>query len=231
MEEKLTKVKDWSYEDRPREKLMLRGTQSMTNAELLAIILGSGMQGISVLDLSKKILADHNHSLLELSKTTVKEFSKKYKGVGDVKAIGIVAALELGKRQQSEVAFEKKSIQSSQQAFDMVQPLISHLQYEEFWIILLNRANKVLHHQKVSTGGQTGTVVDIRQIMRIALEHYATGIILAHNHPSGTPLPSPEDKTITRQIKEAAQILQLTVFDHIIAAGSKYYSFADEGAL
>lgn len=231
MEEKLTKVKDWSFEDRPREKLMLRGSQSLTNAELLAIILGSGIPGISVLDLSKKILSDHEHSLAEMSKTTVKEFVKKYKGVGEVKAITIVAAMELGKRQQSETALEKKTISSSRNAFEIMAPMISHLQYEEFWIILLNRGNKVLHYQKVSTGGQTGTVVDIRQIMRIALEHYATGIILSHNHPSGTPLPSPEDKTITKQIKEAASILQITVYDHVIVAGNKYYSFADEGAL
>src|SRR5690606_19823276 len=130
-----------------------------------------------------------------------------------------------------ETALDKKAIQSSRNAFEVIHPLISHLQHEEFWIILLNRANKVLRLQKISTGGQTGTVVDIRQILRVDLEHYATGIILAHNHPSGTPLPSSEDKTLTRQIKEASRLLQITVFDHIITAGSRYYSFADENAL
>lgn len=231
MEEKLTKVKDWSPEDRPREKLLTRGFQSLTNAELLAIIMGSGVPGLSVLDLAKKILADHENNLNVLGKATIKDLTNKYKGVGLVKAVTILTAMELGKRRQSETAKQSPFIKSSKDAFDLVHPIIGDLRHEEFWIILLNRANKVLGLHRTSIGSQTGTVVDIRQIVRLALEHHATGIILSHNHPSGMARPSHEDKTITRQIKEAAELFQITIFDHIIAAEDSYFSFADEGML
>ncbi|MFZ1705340.1 MAG: DNA repair protein RadC [Saprospiraceae bacterium] len=231
MEEKLFKVKDWSPEDRPREKLLAKGIRSLSNAELLAILLGSGTVGMSVVDLAKKMLADHNHNINELSKTSVQELVKKYKGIGTAKAVTITAALELSNRQLSQTATAKEYIKSSLDAFNLLQPIIANLKHEEFWIIMLNRANKVIELKHISSGSQTGTVVDVKMIVRLALEHYATGIVLAHNHPSGTKKPSQEDKNITKMVKNAAELMQITVFDHVIVTESGYFSFMDEGIL
>lgn len=231
MEEKLSRVKDWSVEDRPREKLLLSGAKSLTNAELLAILMGSGTIGFSAVDLAKKIMADHHHNLHELGRSTIKELTKKYKGVGCAKAITIIAALELGKRRQSETAMERQMITSSKDVNDIMKPLIGDLSHEEFWIILLNRANKILGIKKISMGSQTATVVDVRQIIRYALENFAVGIILSHNHPSGVTKPSQEDKTLTDNIKKACKLMEINLFDHVIITEFQYFSFADEGLL
>lgn len=230
-EGKLTKVKDWSEDDRPREKLMLRGINSLTNAELLAILIGSGTRGESVVDLSKRILNDYKNNLHELGKVGVHELTKKYKGVGPAKAISIVAALELGKRRQSHEVIEKPKISSSNDSYKILAPLVSDLRHEEFWILLLNRANMVIHKMRISSGGQVGTVVDVSTIIKAALDYFALGIILCHNHPSGNLRPSREDMNITEKLKNAASLFDIRVLDHLIITNSGYYSFADEGVM
>lgn len=223
-------IKEWSVEDRPREKLLQKGVFSLSDAELLAIIIGSGSRDKSAVELSKHILIDVRHNLNELGKQSIPDLLK-YKGIGYVKAISIIAALELGRRRKLSESNDNSKIQSSQDVFLIFQPLLSDLPYEEFWILLLNRANKVVMMHKISQGGISGTVTDIRLILRFALDKLASSIVLCHNHPSGNKNPSDADIAITTKIKDSGKIMDIAIIDHIIIADTDYYSFADEGLL
>jgi DNA repair protein RadC len=224
-------IKTWSADDRPREKMLAKGRQSLTDSELLAIILGSGSKGESAVELSKRILMDHQNNLNELGKISIKDLVNKYKGVGEAKAINIIAALELGRRRQSVDPLERAAIKSSKDAYQVLYPLVADLPHEEFWIVLCNRANKVIHKQFIGRGGVASVVVDAKIVMKCALEHLASSIILCHNHPSGNLKPSAEDIRLTKTVKEAASLFDISIIDHIIVCDNAYYSFADEGIL
>jgi len=223
-------IKSWSVEDRPREKLLIKGKNSLSKAELVAILIGSGNKDESAVDLSKRILASVNFSLHELGKLTVKKLTK-FKGIGQAKAITIVSALELSRRRRSERALIKKKIHSSRSVFELMQPIIGELFHEEFWVIYLNSSNKVLMKSFLSKGGITSTSVDLRLILKSALQIGAVGLVLAHNHPSGALRPSGADKNITKKIKQAAEILDIKVVDHLIITENSYFSFADKRLL
>ncbi len=223
-------IKSWAEADRPREKLISKGKHSLTDAELIAILIGSGSREESAVGLAQKILARVNHNLNELGKSSLNDLMK-FKGIGEAKAISIAAALELGKRRQLSPIKEKTQITSSQDAYQLLAPLLMDLPYEEFWILLLNRANRVISKEKVSAGGVAGTVVDAKIIFRKAIESLASGIILFHNHPSGNLNPSQADIDITRKLKKAGQTMEIQVLDHIIISENGYFSFADEGKL
>ncbi|MCR8666637.1 DNA repair protein RadC [Aestuariibaculum sp. M13] len=232
MHEKSTSfsIKNWSQDDQPREKLLYKGRSALSDAELVAILIGSGNREESAVALCKRILASVDHNLSALGKLTVKQLMQ-FKGIGEAKAITIAAALELGRRRRGEEALEKKQISSSLSVFELMQPVIGELQHEEFWIIYLNNSNKVIQKNQLSKGGITGTLVDVRLVLKKALEVGATGLILAHNHPSGTLKPSEADKQITEKLKGAAQSLDIKVLDHLIITENAYFSFADEGIL
>ena len=232
MKEKSTpfSIKNWSQDDRPREKLLAKGKSTLTDAELVAILIGSGNRNESAVTLCKRILASVDNNLNALSKLSVKQLMT-FKGIGEAKAISIVAALELGRRRRGEEALEKKKITSSSAVFELMQPIIGELEHEEFWIIYLNNSNKVIQKNQLSKGGITGTLVDVRLVLKIALEVGATGLILSHNHPSGTLKPSEADKQITQKLKNAAQSLDIKVLDHLIITENAYFSFADEGLM
>lgn len=232
MKEKSTpfSIKNWSQDDRPREKLLAKGKSTLTDAELVAILIGSGNRNESAVTLCKRILASVDNNLNALSKLSVKQLMT-FKGIGEAKAISIVAALELGRRRRGEEALEKKKITSSSAVFELMQPVIGELEHEEFWIIYLNNSNKVIQKNQLSKGGITGTLVDVRLVLKIALEVGATGLILSHNHPSGTLKPSEADKQITQKLKNAAQSLDIKVLDHLIITENAYFSFADEGLM
>ncbi len=231
MEEQKLNIKSWAIEDRPREKLLSKGIATLSNAELIAILIGSGNRDESAVELSKRILQGVNNNLNELGKLSVDFLQKNYRGIGEAKAISIVAALELGKRRKFSEALQKSQIKGSQDIFDLMHPSMADLPHEEFWVVFLNRANKVVSTHKISQGGLSGTVVDTRLIMKLALEQLASSIILVHNHPSGNTNPSNHDKNITQKIKEAGKIMDIPVLDHIIITDAAYYSFADEGEM
>lgn len=222
-------IRSWAEEDRPREKLLLKGSAALSDAELIAILIGSGTPGESAVDLAKAILKSTANSLNDLGKITVAGL-KSFKGIGEAKAITIIAALELAKRRRVEPVKEKEKIKGSADVFEYFHHL-ADLPNEEFWTIYLNRANKIVSAQRISQGGITGTVADTRLILKNALDQFACGIILCHNHPSGNLAPSQEDKTLTQKIKQAAQIFDIAILDHIIVSDMGYYSFADEGIL
>lgn len=223
-------IKSWAEDDKPREKLMLKGKAALSDAELLAILLRSGNKEESAVDLSKRILNEYGNKLSNLSKRSLKQLLL-FKGIGQAKALSIVAALELGQRRQVEIGQSYPKIESSRMVFDLMQPLIGALNYEEFWILLLNNSNKVIHQQKLSKGGMTGTIVDVRILFKIALEHQAIALILCHNHPSGQLSPSDTDMRITKKIKQAGLLFDIVVLDHLIVTEKAYYSFADENLL
>ncbi len=223
-------IKQWNEDDRPREKLLKKGRVALSDAELIAILIGSGSREESAVELSKRILASIDNRLNELGKLTVNDLIK-FKGIGEAKAISIITALELGRRRRLEEALEKPKISSSRSVFDVMQPIIGELQHEEFWIIFLNNANKIQLKTQMSKGGITGTLVDTRLIFKQALELAATGLILCHNHPSGTLKPSSSDKQLTSKIKKGGDVLDIKVLDHLIITEKEYYSFADEGIL
>ncbi len=232
MQEKPTSfsIKDWADDDRPREKLLRKGRNVLSDAELIAILIGSGSRDESAVELSKRILASVGNNLNELGKLSVKQLMK-FKGIGEAKAITIAAALEMGRRRRGEEAQRTNKINGSKDAFELLQPLIGELPHEEFWIVYLNNANKVLHKEQLSKGGMTGTLVDVRLVMKHALEQGAVGCLLAHNHPSGTLRPSRSDKEITKKLQNAGTALDIKVLDHLIISQNTYYSFADEGIL
>lgn len=219
-------IKQWSHLDQPREKLRDKGKMTLSDAELIAILIGSGSRHESAVELSKRILASCDHQLNKLSKLSLKQLMQ-FKGIGEAKAITIAAALELSKRRRSEEALTQKKITSSASVFELMQPLIGDLSHEEFWIIFLNNSNKVIQKHQLSKGGITGTYVDVRLVLKLALELDATGIIVAHNHPSGALKPSKQDLQITNKLKVAAQSLDLKLLDHLIITEAAYFSFAD----
>jgi DNA repair protein RadC len=225
-----SKIKNWSVEDRPREKLMKQGIQYLSNTELLALIIGSGTKEMNAVELARMILLSAKNNLNELGKLSVEELVK-VKGIGLAKAITLVAALELGSRRGKSYSHEKVIIKNSQTAFDILQPKIGNLEHEEFWILVMNRAHKVLDAMKISQGGITGTVIDTRMILKYAIDKRATSLIVSHNHPSGNRKPSEADINITNKIKSAAALMDITLLDHIIVADKSYFSFADEGLL
>lgn len=223
-------IKDWALEDRPREKLLGKGLNSLTDAELIAILIGSGNRNESAVELAKKILKGVKNNLNELGKLTVEDLMAS-KGIGEAKAVTIIAALELGRRRKLADVMAKKKISGSKDVFEFFQPVLADLPYEEFWILLLNRSNKIIEKFKISQGGISGTVIDVRMILKNAIEKLASSIILCHNHPSGNLQPSEADKKITTKLKDAARIMDMQVLDHLIITDSSFYSFADEGIL
>ncbi len=223
-------IKCWNEDDRPREKLLSKGRTVVSDAELIAIIIGSGSRDESAVSLSKRILASVEFNLKALGKLSVNDLCK-FKGIGKAKAVTIVAALELGRRRRAQEALRLEKITSSVDAFEILQPLIGELHHEEFWIIYLNNSNKVLQLSQLSKGGITGTLVDVRLAFKEALEVGAVGIILAHNHPSGTLKPSESDSKLTTKIKKAGESLDINILDHLIITEKAYFSFADEQML
>lgn len=223
-------IKNWSDDDKPREKLAQKGRSALSDAELIAILIGSGSREESAVQLSKRILASVDNNLNDLGKLSIKQLMK-FKGIGEAKAITIAAALEMGRRRRGEEVVQVNKITSSAIAFELLQPILGELQHEEFWILYLNNANTVLHKEQLSKGGMTGTLVDVRLVLKLALEHGAVGLILAHNHPSGTLKPSSADKQLTQKLKLAAQALDIKVLDHLIVTQKAYFSFADEQML
>jgi DNA repair protein RadC len=228
MEQTNFPITNWSEDDKPREKLMLKGKSALSDAELIAILIGSGSRNESAVGLSKRILATVDNNLNALGKLTIKQLMN-FKGIGEAKAISIMAAMELGRRRRAEEAIELKKITSSKMIFELMQPLIGELPHEEFWVLYLNNSNKVLFKSQQGKGGITGTLVDTRLVFKMALELGATALILCHNHPSGTLTPSDADKQITRKMKSAGQSLDIQVLDHLIITENGYFSFNDEG--
>ena len=221
-------ITNWSEDDKPREKLMLKGKSVLSDAELIAILIGSGSRNESAVDLSKRILGSVNNNLNALGKLSITQLMN-FKGIGEAKAISIIAALELGRRRRAEDTVELTKITSSKIIFEIMQPIIGELPHEEFWIVYLNNSNKVISKSQLSKGGITGTLVDVRLVFKTALEMGATGLILCHNHPSGTLIPSDADKQITRKLKLAGDSLEIKVLDHLIVTETNYFSFVDEG--
>lgn len=223
-----TPINQWAEDDRPREKFLLKGKSTLSDSELLAILIGSGSRNESAVQLCQRILASLENNLNTLGKMSVSQLMN-FKGIGEAKAISIAAALELGRRRRAEDAIELKKITSSKAVFDIMQPIIGELPHEEFWVLYLNNSNKVIYKAQLSKGGITGTVVDIRLIFKMAFEHNATGLILSHNHPSGKLIASEADLKITKRIKEAGLTLEIQVLDHLIITENGYLSFQDEG--
>lgn len=240
----------WAEDDRPREKLMLKGRSSLSDAELLAILIGSGNRDESAIDLCRRLLADCKGSLPELARQSITALTT-YRGIGEAKAIAIIAALELGQRRRMQEAVVREQITCSKDVFELMQPKLGDLSHEEFWVILLSNSNhvrsvtqnslqssssrfmsyKIDNTLNISKGGMTGTVVDLRILFKLALENQATGMILVHNHPSGKLKPSEADLQITRKIKEASKIMDVVLLDHFIITEFDYYSFADNGCI
>ncbi|MFH1160661.1 MAG: DNA repair protein RadC [bacterium] len=223
-------IRQWAEEDRPREKLLLKGRHALSDAELLGILIGSGTAEDSAVGIAQKILADMQENLSELGRLGISEL-QKYKGVGPARAVTITAALELGKRRNESVSIEKAMVKKSEDAYQIFKTLMGDKAYEEFWILLLNRGNRLLRRCCISEGGISGTVVDPKKIFKIALDHHASSIILGHNHPSGNPKPSESDIRITTKIMDAGKLLEVAVLDHIVVADDSFFSFADNGML
>lgn len=221
-------IKEWAEEDRPREKLLLKGKQALSDAELMAILLGSGTVSMSAVELAKQILQGANNNLHELAKMSLKEL-QKFKGIGEAKAITIVSALELGRRRKESEPVKRDKITCSNDVYELMKPYLLDLYYEEFWVLFLNRANVVMKTEKISTGGVAGTVADPKVIFKRALEETANGLILVHNHPSGNLQPSTADRDLTKKLREGAKLLDMQVLDHVIFTDNGFFSFADEG--
>ncbi|WP_185140210.1 DNA repair protein RadC [Proteiniphilum sp. X52] len=224
-------IKQWAEEDRPREKLLLKGVSVLSDSELLAILIGSGNDKQSAVELAQHILLEAGNDLNQLARMSVSDLMNNFRGIGQAKAVALIAALELGRRRKGVEKPQKKKITSSRAAYEHFYPLLSDLNHEETWALLTDRSNKVLSSIQVSRGGISGTVVDIRLVLREALSRYASGIILGHNHPSGQCRPSPQDTHLTKKLKEAAQWMDISLLDHIIVCGENYFSFADEGII
>lgn len=230
MEYKNLSIKEWSLEDRPREKLLAKGISSLSDSELIAIIIGSGTKDESAVQLSKRILGSVQNNLNELGKLTVNDL-QKHKGIGEAKAIGIMSALELGRRRKLSESINREKISSSNDIYEIFHALLADLPHEEFWIVLLNRSNKIIDRQKISQGGISGTVTDVRLMMKAALDKLSSSIVLIHNHPSGNTKPSEADISITQKVKESGKLMDITLLDHIIVTDGSYFSFADEGLI
>ena len=221
-------IKAWAEEDRPREKMLSKGRQNLTDAELVAILLGSGSKKLSAIGLAQELLQSVDYDLNRLGRSSISTLME-INGIGTAKAIGIIAALELGRRRQMTTIKERPQIKSSQDAYNSIAPLLIDLPLEEFWILLLNRANRVIGKACVSTGGVSGTVVDAKVLFQYAVKALASSVILFHNHPSGNFQPSQADISLTKKLQDAGKALDIAVLDHLIVSESGYYSFADEG--
>ncbi len=223
-------IKYWAEDDKPREKLMLKGKAALSDAELIAILIGSGSRNESAVELSKRILKSVDNNLNALGKLSTQQLMN-FKGIGEAKAVTIAAAAELGRRRREEESIDLKKITSSKAVYEIMQPLIGELPHEEFWVLYLNNSNKVIYKSQLSKGGITGTVVDVRLAFKLALEHNATAMILVHNHPSGVLQASDADKQTTKQMKQAGHSLSINILDHVLVTEKSYLSFADDGIL
>lgn len=220
----------WAEEDRPREKLLAKGKQVLSDAELIAILIGSGNREETAVDLSKRMLKNWENNLNDLGKAGIKDLMK-FKGIGEAKAITIAAAMELGRRRQLSDIKERPQIRSSRDAYNIIAPMLIDLAHEEFWILLLNRSNLVIGRANISRGGTAGTVVDAKMVFKKALEMQASGLVLCHNHPSGSLVPSREDIAVTKKLKAGGTLLDISVLDHLIVSEKGYCSLADEGLM
>jgi DNA repair protein RadC len=223
-------IKAWAEDDRPREKMLQKGRSALSDAELIAILIGSGSKNESAVDLSKRILQSAGNNLSALGSLSLNDLMK-FKGIGEAKAITIAAALELGRRRNSEATPILETLNSSHSVFNYIAPHLQDLPHEEFWMITLNRANKPLGKHFLSKGGITATMVDMRLLAKQAIEQLAVGVILVHNHPSGNIQPSEQDKQLTKKVKEALSLVEISLLDHLIVANNTYFSFADEHLL
>lgn len=230
MDKNYISIKNWAEDERPREKMLLKGSASLSDAELLAILISSGTKERSAIELARDILSLAHNNLHELGRLTVADL-KKVKGIGVARGITIAAALELGRRRQMAEGMLRPVLQSSKQAAEIVMPLLRDLNHEVFCVLYLNQASRLLRHEIISSGGLTGTVADIRIILKNALLHNANQLIVAHNHPSGNLQPSSADRELTRKLKEASTNMDIKLLDHLIVAGVAYLSFADEGMM
>lgn len=224
------KITRWAVEDRPREKLVFRGSSSLSDAELLAILIGTGTKNKSAVDLGRELMELSGNNLNTLGRLSLQDL-KKIRGIGQAKAVIIAAALELGRRRKLAELPETLQIKCSKDVADIFHPVLSDLMHEEFWILFLNRSNRVINRMKLSQGGLSGTVTDVRIVMKKAVENLASAIIVCHNHPSGNLNPSESDSKITTRIREAGSLMDIQLLDHIIISGKDYYSFADNGLL
>ncbi len=224
------KITDWALEDRPREKLIQKGAINLSEAELIGILISSGTKNKSAVDLGRELLGSVNNNLITLGKLSITDL-KKLKGIGNARAVTIAAALELGRRRRLSDVPDVLQIKCSKDVADIFQPLLADLAHEEFWILFLNRSNKVINKMKLSQGGISGTVTDVRMVMKTAIEFLASGIIVCHNHPSGNLKPSESDSKITQKIKEAGNLIDIQLLDHLIISDKDYYSFSDNGLL
>ena len=229
MTERLT-ITQWAEEDRPRERMMMHGASALSNAELLAILIGSGNAEESAVELMRKILSDFHNNLNELGKASIEELCR-YKGIGSAKAVSILAASELGKRRKEESVKERITILSSKDVYDCFYPMMCDLPIEECWVLLLNQASKIIDKVKISAGGLSATAVDVRCILREALLKRASAIVLCHNHPSGNIRPSKEDDFLTKHVAQASGCMDIRLVDHIILTDGAFYSYADEGRI
>ena len=225
------KIKEWAEEDRPREKMLLKGIASLSDAELLAILIGSGNNSETAVQLSQRILSSVDNNLNALGKLSIKELTTKFKGIGTVKAILINAALELGKRRNAHNPIQRPYIRTSKEVYELLHPILCDLPHEELWNVLTNRSSKVIEKLKISQGGSSGTSADLRFFLTAAINALAAGIIVCHNHPSGNIRPSHQDDLLTQRLKSAAQLIEINLLDHIVLCDGNYYSYADEGRL
>lgn len=230
-EERRLTIREWSEDDRPREKMARKGAQALSDAELLAILIGSGNRNESAVELSRRIMRECGDNINILARMSVNELCKRFKGIGEAKAITIMAALELGKRRKTSEVLERKKISSSYDLYELFEPLLIDLTHEEFWVALLDGANKVIETRRLTQGGQQQTIVDLPILLRLALEKSALAIAVTHNHPSGQNRPSNEDLKITQRVKQGCEAIGIRFLDHIIIAQGSYYSFADEGRM
>jgi DNA repair protein RadC len=225
------KIKEWAEEDRPREKMLLKGAAALSNAEILAILIGSGNKEETAVQLSQRILNSVDNNLNALSKLSINDLIANFKGIGEARAITICAALELGKRRGTSIPVSKPFIRSSQDAYQLFHPMLCDLPHEELWIALIDRSAKVIGERKISQGGINETSADLRLILKAAINALATGIILCHNHPSGNIRPSREDDNLTTRLSNAAKLIEIKLLDHIVLTDGNYYSYADEGRI
>ncbi|GAB6012125.1 RadC family protein [Viscerimonas tarda] len=225
------RITQWAEEDRPREKMLLKGVSALSDAELLAILIGSGNKEETAVELSQRILSSINNNLNSLGKLAINDLIRNYKGIGEAKAITIVAALELGKRRKLSEAEKQDRITSSKNVYDIFHPILSDLKHEELWVLLLNRSNKVIKRSLILRGNTNNVPVDIKYILKESIENLASGLILCHNHPTNEAKPSGDDNNVTLKIKESAQLMDISLIDHIIICDGSYYSYKDSGML
>lgn len=230
-ENRFSRISDLDDSDKPREKALAQGIRSLSNAELIAIVFGSGLPGKSVIQLSQEILGSCNNRLSRLSRMSIHEVVNKYNGIGPAKAISLAAAFELGCRCRDEEVAEDPMIRQSSDVYNIMRNRLERLNYEEFWVLMLSRSNRIIYEERLSQGGTASTVVDIKLLLKSVIDKLASGIILVHNHPSGNCTPSQEDDRLTHRIKDVATLLDIKVFDHIIITPNSYYSYTDNSKI